>query len=181
MLAQWLKAKYYVSSYKPVPIEEYLVYEHAVYTAATTHSFYNTATQLNSKAQLSSQAKPIPCHTIQPSDSKELANPVTNAVVALACETARAGYGALVFCSSRTGCESDASLISRVMPGPDEVGREIMSRRTDLLHDLRNTTTGLDPMLEMTVPCGVAFHRRYFATLFDEGYDANEYRCRTND
>lgn len=159
MLAQWLGAKYYVSNYKPVPVEEYLVYENAIYPAATTRSFYTTATQLESETRMTRQAKPLPCHTIQPSYSKELANPVTNAVVALACETARAGYGALVFCSSRTGCEFDASLISRAMPDPDEVGPETISKRADLLHDLRNTTTGLDAMLEKTVPRGVAFHR----------------------
>jgi DNA polymerase theta len=96
---------------------------------------------------------------INPSDHKELQDPVRNAVVALANETVRAGYGVLVFSSSRAGCESDAILISRVMPTSAEVDPEIREKRTDLLGDLRSLATGLDPKLEQTIPFGVAFHR----------------------
>jgi replicative superfamily II helicase len=82
--------------------------------------------------------------------------------VSLANETARAGYGALVFCSSRAGCERDAILISQVLPRGEEVDAGTMDRRRDLLSDLRSTSTGLDPVLEKTVPVGVAFHRESF-------------------
>lgn len=81
-------------------------------------------------------------------------------MVALANETTRLGYGALVFCSSRTGCERDAELISQVLPRPDEVDGLVMDRRNDLLGDLRNTNAGLDQVLQRTIPVGVAFHRK---------------------
>jgi DNA polymerase theta len=111
---------------------------------------------------MSSQPRPEPCRIILPSPNKEFKDPLINAVVSLANETARAGYGALVFCSSRAGCERDAILISQVLPRVEEVDAGTMDRRRDLLSDLRSTSTGLDPVLEKTVPVGVAFHRESF-------------------
>ncbi|KAL2064983.1 hypothetical protein VTL71DRAFT_4123 [Oculimacula yallundae] len=192
LLAKWLdNAKFYISRYRPVPVEEHLVFDNSVYPASSSSRFYKTATQLNAQTQTqsqaqtqiqiqtcsSTQAKPEACRTIQQSESKELNNPLINSVVALANETARSGYGALVFCSSRTGCERDAELISMVLPQPHEVGLLIMERRQELLNDLRSTNTGLDQILERTVPVGVAFHhagltteeRDLIATAYDQG------------
>jgi len=140
------------------------VFDNAVYPAASSNKFYKTATQLaNTPAPIttegSSQMKLQPSRIIQPSLSKELSNPLINAVVSLANETARSGYGALVFCSSRAGCEKDAILISQVMPRPEETEPFVMEKRANLIADLRSTSTGLDSVLEKTVPVGVAFHR----------------------
>ncbi|CZR50584.1 related to DNA-directed DNA polymerase theta [Phialocephala subalpina] len=177
LLAKWLSAKFYISRYKPVPVEEHLVFDNAVYPASSSSSFYKTATQLNAQTQLSSQVRPQPCRNIEQSQDKELKNPLINSVVALTNETARAGYGALVFCSSRTGCEMNAALISQVLPRPEETDPLIMDKRRDILHNLRSTTTGLDHLLEKTVLVGVAFHhagltteeRDIIATAYDEG------------
>lgn len=147
------------------------MFDNAVYPASSSSRFYKTATQLNARpqnqtqTQLSTQAKPEACRMIQQSESKELNNPLINSVISLANETARSGYGALVFCSSRTGCERDAELISMALPQPHEVEPLIMDRRNELLHDLRSTNTGLDQILERTVPVGVAFHRKLFSIL----------------
>lgn len=162
LLAKWLSAKFYISRYRPVPIEEHLVFDNAVYPASSSNSFYKTATQLNAQAQgVFSRPKPQPSKIIEQSLDRELSSPLINAVVSLANETARAGYGALVFCSSRTGCEKNASLISQVLPRADEVNHVIMDRRRDVLNSLRSTTTGLDHILERTIPLGVAFHRKF--------------------
>jgi replicative superfamily II helicase len=161
LLANWLdNAKFYISKYRPVLVEEHLVFDNAVYPASTSSRFYKTATQLNAQTQLSSQAKPEPSRIIQPSQYKEFGNPLINAVVSLANETARAGYGALIFCSSRAGCERDAVLVSQVLPRPEDVATEIMDMRFELLSELRSTSTGLDSNLEKTIPVGVAFHRK---------------------
>lgn len=69
------------------------------------------------------------------------------------------GYGSLVFAGSRGICESDARLISRVMPQPHELDSGTLDRRMDLLSELRSLSTGADPVLEETVLYGVAFHR----------------------
>ncbi|KAK0119000.1 hypothetical protein ONS96_012073 [Cadophora gregata f. sp. sojae] len=184
LLAKWLdNAKFYISRYRPVPVEEHLVFDNAIYPASSSTRFFKTATQLNAQTQaegqtqLSTQAKPEPWRIIQQSENKELLNPLINSVISLANETARSGYGALVFCSSRTGCERDAELISMALPQPYEVDTLIMDRRTELLNDLRSTPTGLDQVLERTVPVGVAFHhagltteeRDLIATAYDQG------------
>ena len=106
-------------------------------------------------------SKPEPSRIIQASLCTEFKNPLINAVVSLANETARAGYGALIFCSSRVGCERDAVLISQALPRVHEVTLKELDRRKELLNDLRSTVTGLDYILEKTIPVGVAFHREY--------------------
>ncbi|TVY48952.1 DNA polymerase theta [Lachnellula occidentalis] len=160
LLAQWLNgARFYISRYRPVPIEEHLVFDNSVYQAATSSRFYKTATQLNAQTQLSSQVKPEPVRIIHPSQYKEFGDPLINAVVSLASETARAGYGALV------------------LPRPEEVDTTTMEKRLELLNDLRSTSTGLDATLEKTVLVGVAFHhagltaeeRDLIATAYDLG------------
>jgi replicative superfamily II helicase len=144
-----------------VPVEEHLVFDNAVYPASSTSRFYKTATQLNTQSRNPSQSKPEPARLITQSHSKELSSTLINAVVALSNETARAGYGALVFCSSRAGCEKDAIMISQVLPRAREIDSCTAEKRRDLLNDLRSTTTGLDPILEKIIPIGVAFHREY--------------------
>lgn len=161
-MAKWLNnAKFYISKYRPVHVDEHLVFDNAIYPASTASRFFKTATQLKSQSQANfrSQPKLQPLRTIQLSPNKELSNPLTNAVVSLANETARAGHGALVFCSSRIGCERDVALISQVLPRGKEIDGLISEKRGDLLNDLRSTSTGLDSILEKTIPVGVAFHR----------------------
>lgn len=164
LLAKWLgDAKYYVSKYRPVPVEEHLVFENKVYPASAAKLFCKTATQLSGHVTCSSEQSSIEAtRTISPSGDKEIKTTLVNAVVSLANETARAGYGALVFCSSRAGAERDAELISRVLPRPTEVGRDIMDKRMDLLSDLRSTVAGLDETLAKIVLSGVAFHRKCY-------------------
>lgn len=82
-----------------------------------------------------------------------------NAVVSLAIETVKGGYGALVFCSGRQGCQIDALLISEAMPPATEVDMDVLDRRKQVLTELRSLPVGLDSSLEKTIPRGVAFHR----------------------
>ncbi|CAD6445724.1 8e2f2837-c574-4635-9aec-9dd9add3c1ca [Sclerotinia trifoliorum] len=169
LLAKWLNnAKFYISNYRPVPVEEHLVFENAVYPASSANRFYETASQLNSQVGgNSTKPLPEPHRRIHISQHRELNNPLLNAVVALANETARSGYGVLVFCSIRL----------MVLPPIDTVDPIIMNRRHDLLSDLRNTSSGLDEVLEGTVLMGVAFHhagltteeRDLVAAAYDEG------------
>ena len=106
-----------------------------------------------------------PCRWIRKSEVKDLRNPVTNAVVSLAIETARSGYGALIFCSNRKGCETLALLISRAMPHSDDVASGITEQRRDVLSELRSLPIGIEDTLEKTVMKGVAFHRRFSTIL----------------
>ncbi|PNP54374.1 hypothetical protein THARTR1_05581 [Trichoderma harzianum] len=156
LVAKWLNAHSYETRYRPIPIEEHLVCEGKVYHIGT-----NGATaQKQLKVDEISKAQIDPTRQIEESSQKEFRDPVLNSVVSLAHETALMGYGALVFAGSRGICESDARLISRVMPQPHEVDSKTMGKRMDLLSELRSLSTGADPILEETVLSGVAFHRR---------------------
>lgn len=95
--------------------------------------------------------------TVEPSEHTALCNPKTNAVVALAIETASEGYGALVFCGGRQACQATALLISQAMPGCSD---ETFAKRQGVVLDLKSLPMGLDETLEETVPRGVAFHRK---------------------
>ncbi|CAJ2501813.1 Uu.00g046660.m01.CDS01 [Anthostomella pinea] len=159
----WLDAHTYSTFYRPVPIEEHLVHEGNIYPASTASGILKTASQSGTNPS-AAQAHGDPVRIIQPSAHKEFQDPGLNAVVALANETARSGYGVLVFCSSRQGCESDARLISRVLPDVHELEPSVVEKRMDLLGDLRSLPTGLDPSLAETIPAGVAFHHAGLTT-----------------
>ena len=169
-----MEAKYYNTKYAPIPVEEYLVYESSIYPISTTSAFYRTASQLKSTEPLSGIS---PSHHVQSSDYQQLKNPVSNAVVALAIETANAGYGALIFCSGREGCQSTALLVSEAMPGSANVDIQKLDRRKDVLSDLRSLPVGLDETLAKTILHGVGFHhagltaeeRDIVAEAYDQG------------
>ncbi|KAF6815928.1 DNA polymerase theta subunit [Colletotrichum sojae] len=171
LLASWLGAHSYETRYRPVPIEEHLVYEGNIYPAATTSELLKTVSELKKTGTRSISQNSKAVRRVEQSNHKEFKDPVLNAVVSLASETARAGYGALVFGSSRFGCESDARWIARVMPAPDELDSSVAEKRIELLAELRSLGTGLDPILEETVPMGVAFHqeRDIIANAYDSG------------
>ncbi|KAK0733445.1 hypothetical protein B0T26DRAFT_736380 [Lasiosphaeria miniovina] len=170
LLKDWLQGHSYETHYRPVPIEEHLVYEGKIYPVGTTASLIKAATQLDARGA-PTQPRVQHLREIGPSPHREFKDSVLNAVVALANETARAGYGVLIFSSSRAGCETDALLISRVMPSSKEIDPAVREKRSDLLGDLRSLTTGLDPKLKQTVPAGVAFHqeRELLASAYDAG------------
>lgn len=99
---------------------------------------------------------------IEPSKHRELRDPMTNAVVALAVETASDGYGALIFCGSRRSCQSMARLVSQAMPA---CSIELLEKRRDVVHELRGLPLGFDEALESTIPRGVGFHRKLCESL----------------
>ncbi|EXJ86604.1 DNA polymerase theta subunit [Capronia epimyces CBS 606.96] len=173
LLARWLKAKFYIAKYRPIPIEEHLVYDNAIYPTANAKEFFLTATQLTAGNTVSTQ-RPQPLRTITRSDHRDLQNPMTNAVVALAVETALMGHGALVFCSSRLGAERMASLISDTLP-INGLDQQTSDRRQDLLASLRALPGGFEATFSKTVLCGVGFHHAGLTveerTLVAEAYD----------
>ena len=54
----------------------------------------------------------------------------------------------------------DALLISEAMPAANEVSADILDRRQQMMAELRSLSVGLDPVLEKSIPRGVAFHRK---------------------
>ena len=174
ILAKWLNARYYSTKYVPVPIEEYLVYDCSIYPVSTSSAFFKATSQLSSSQHWSGAS---PARMIQESEHKELKDPSANAVVSLAVETAKAGFGALIFCSGRQGCQSTASLVSETMPELSDVNEELLDHRRNVISELRSLPVGLDDTLDKTVMKGVAFHhagltveeRDIVAEAYDKG------------
>ncbi|UKZ87935.1 uncharacterized protein TrAFT101_003705 [Trichoderma asperellum] len=157
LVAEWLNAHSYETRYRPIPIEEHLVCDGKVYYVGSN----GASAQKHLKVDEISKGQVEPTRWIQGSSHREFQDPVLNAVVSLAHETAMMGYGSLIFAGSRSICEADARLISRVMPQLDELDSATMGKRMDLLSELRSLSTGADPVLEETVLYGVAFHRKF--------------------
>lgn len=132
VLATWLKAQFYECAFRPIPLQEHLVYDNNVYS-------YDE--KLVAK--------------LPPSKLKELKDPVTNAIVSLAYGAVIEDHGVLVFCESRRRCEDVGKLLVKFMPAVDE---EVREKRMEVIRDLATTSTGLDLTLDKTVPAGVAFH-----------------------
>ncbi|KAJ3566334.1 hypothetical protein NPX13_g7169 [Xylaria arbuscula] len=164
LLSTWLDAHMYRTFYRPIPVEEHLVHEGKIYSASSTRSVLKAASQIRHTPSNLIELDSQPIRTICTSQHKELQDPVLNAVVALANETVRSGYGVLVFCSSRQGCETNARIISKVLPGAEEIDPTILERRSDLLAELRSLPMGLDHTLAETVVAGVAFHHAGMTT-----------------
>lgn len=86
----------------------------------------------------------------------------------------------LIFCSSRKGCESTARHVSKFLKrfsvNVHNDGSEFVDI-TSAIDALRRCPAGLDPILEETVPSGVAYHHAgltvfiyFFICLFCWGY-----------
>jgi replicative superfamily II helicase len=128
LLARWLKAKFYIAKYRPISIEEHLVYDNSIYPTPRPH----------------------PQRKIETSVHQELSNDMTNAVVALAVETAMARHGALLFCCSRSGTERMPATISDDSP-TEHLSPEDLDRRHDLLASLRALPGGFEPTFIETI------------------------------
>jgi len=150
LIAKWLNAKHYISNYKPIPIEEFLVFGNAIYPASASNTLL---AQLGRKKSIQSSAL-APCRLIR--------EPLSNAVVALALETAMAGYGALIFCRSRQRCQKTALLVGRTMPSV--VADDVLDKRKEIISELRNLSIAIDEDLAQAVMKGVAFHRMWPTT-----------------
>lgn len=67
----------------------------------------------------------------------------------------------LIFCSSRKGCESTARHVSKFLKGYSVSSQNEENEYADVtsaLDALRKCPVGLDPILEETLPSGVAYH-----------------------
>ena len=181
-LAKWLDAKYYISNYKPVPIEEFLVYENRIYsTSEATSGLEGIDHGGSSQARQSLRESTKPVRLIEPSKCAELRTHSANSVVSLTLETVEKGYGTLIFCSSRLGCQNTAALLAQAMPS--EVSPDVLEGRKEVLDNLRALmVVPLDSTLETTIPYGVAFHRKSKIECITRSELANDnHRCGPDD
>ncbi|XP_073323446.1 DNA polymerase theta [Pagrus major] len=150
LLASWLGAELYQTDYRPVPLQEHLKVGCNIYDKS-----------------LSVVRQFTPALHIKGDDDH---------IVSLCYETVRDGCSVLLFCPSKNWCEKLADSIAREFynlrhadrhgeaePQPVSVDQEGL---VDVVAQLRRTPAGLDPILQRTVPWGVAFH--HAGLTFDE-------------
>ncbi|XP_030584547.1 DNA polymerase theta isoform X2 [Archocentrus centrarchus] len=150
LLASWLGAELYQTDYRPVPLQEHLKVGCNLYDQS-----------LSLVRQFS------PALHVKGDDDH---------IVSLCYETAREGHCVLLFCPSKNWCEKLADTIAREFynlrhtdhrgeaePQPVRLDQEGL---VDVIAQLKRTPAGLDPVLQRTVPWGVAFH--HAGLTFDE-------------
>ncbi|KAF8666497.1 hypothetical protein HU200_053610 [Digitaria exilis] len=135
-VADWLQAALYQTDFRPVPLEEFIKVGNQIFDKEM-----NVVRVLPKVADLGGKD---PDHIV------ELCN-----------EIVLQGHSVLLFCSSRKGCESTARHVAKFLKtksiGPNDVGPEF-SDAASAIEALRRCPSGLDPVLEETLPFGVAYH-----------------------
>eukprot|EP00850_Spirogloea_muscicola_P023061 SM000326S12429 [mRNA] locus=s326:82656:94371:+ [translate_table: standard] len=129
VVATWLHAVMFETNFRPVPLEEYVKLGETIYDK-----------KMKPVRVLKKRA------TIDGKDPDQL--------VEICHEVVRDGHSVLIFCSTRSHCESSARHVAKFLPssGNLQAGWE------DIVADLKKGPSGLDPTLAKTVPKGVAFH-----------------------
>ncbi|XP_070771249.1 DNA polymerase theta [Enoplosus armatus] len=150
LLASWLGAELYQTDYRPVPLQEHLKVGCNIYDKS-----------------LSVVRQFTPALHIKGDDDH---------IVSLCYETVREGRSVLLFCPSKNWCEKLADSIAREFynlrhadcQGEAETRQVCLDWEglVDVIAQLRRTPAGLDPILQRTVPWGVAFH--HAGLTFDE-------------
>ncbi|XP_071919297.1 helicase and polymerase-containing protein TEBICHI isoform X1 [Coffea arabica] len=135
-VADWLQAALYETDFRPVPLEEYIKVGYTIYNKEM-----NIVRTIPKIADIGGKD---PDHIV------ELCN-----------EIVQEGHSVLIFCSSRKGCESTARHVAKYLKkfsvSPQNGQNELMDLEfaIDALH---RSPAGLDPVLEETLPAGVAYH-----------------------
>ncbi|KAG0502462.1 hypothetical protein HPP92_002534 [Vanilla planifolia] len=135
-VADWLQAALYQTDFRPVPLEEFIKVGNTIFNKK------NEIIRVLQKAA-------------------ELGGKDPDHIVELCNEVIQDGHSVLLFCSSRKGCELTARHISKLLKGYNFAMREVDSDFGDAssaMDALRRSPSGLDPILEETLPCGVAYH-----------------------
>lgn len=149
----------YQTDFRPVPLEEYIKVGNTIYnTKMEIVRTMSKATELGGKD---------PDHIV------ELCNEVgSHFIKILLAKTLSAnefglyqvvqdGHSVLIFCSSRKGCESTARHVAKYLKKFSISPHNNQTELFDIdsaIDALRRSPAGLDPVLEETLPAGVAYH-----------------------
>ncbi|KAG8522018.1 DNA polymerase theta, partial [Galemys pyrenaicus] len=144
LVASWLNAELYHTDFRPVPLLE---------SVKIGNSIYDSSMKLLREFQPMLQVKGDEDH-----------------VVSLCYETIRDNHSVLLFCPSKKWCEKLAEIIAREFYNlhhqaeglirPSELPPVILEQKglSEVMDQLKHLPSGLDSVLQKTVPWGVAFH-----------------------
>ncbi|KAM9020347.1 DNA polymerase theta isoform 2-T2 [Ara ararauna] len=151
LLASWLDAELYCTDFRPVPLKEWVKIGSNVYDSSM-----NLVREFQPKLQLKGDE---------------------DHVVSLCYETVCGGHSVLLFCPSKNWCEKLADIIAREFyslqqaesSGKSSTLAPVIVHREgidEVLDQLKRSVSGLDSVLQCTLPWGVAFH--HAGLTFDE-------------
>ncbi|PKU62051.1 helicase and polymerase-containing protein TEBICHI isoform X1 [Dendrobium catenatum] len=135
-VADWLQAALYQTNFRPVPLEEFIKVGNTIFN------------------------KKMDAVRVLPKTA-DLGGKDPDHIVELCNEVVQEGQSVLLFCSSRKGCEITARHISMFLKGYSISMRVVDCEYKDYssaVEALRRCPSGLDPILEETLPSGVAYH-----------------------
>uniref|UniRef100_A0A8C3JSL2 DNA polymerase theta n=1 Tax=Calidris pygmaea TaxID=425635 RepID=A0A8C3JSL2_9CHAR len=141
LLASWLDAELYCTDFRPVPLKEWVKIGSNIYDSSM-----NLVREFQPKLQLKGDE---------------------DHVVSLCYETVCDGRSVLLFCPSKNWCEKLADIIAREFYSLQQA--EIVVDKEgieEVLDQLKRSVSGLDSVLQRTLPWGVAFH--HAGLTFDE-------------
>uniref|UniRef100_UPI00358F608A DNA polymerase theta-like n=1 Tax=Myxine glutinosa TaxID=7769 RepID=UPI00358F608A len=130
LLASWLRADFFHTDFRPVPLCEYI---------KVGRRLFNADMELIREIESSLKGD-------------------TDLVQQLCHETVRAGHSVLAFCPSKQWCEALARAVAHAFQQSPQGIPVFLSDRQNLMHELQQAGTTIDPVLSCTVPQGVAFH-----------------------
>ncbi|OUM69308.1 hypothetical protein PIROE2DRAFT_22480, partial [Piromyces sp. E2] len=128
-IARWLNAALYITDFRPVPLEEFIVVDNIVYD-----SKFNVKERFTFKRH--------------PSDP--------NFIVPLVHGAVSQNNSVLIFCSTKFNCEQCARKLSHFFSNNGDA--KVKEKREELINQLSRCPAGLDSILEITVICGIAYH-----------------------
>ncbi|XP_045358148.1 DNA polymerase theta isoform X1 [Leopardus geoffroyi] len=144
LVASWLNAELYHTNFRPVPLLE---------SVKIGNSIYDSSMKLVREFQPSLQVKGDEDH-----------------VVSLCYETICDNHSVLLFCPSKKWCEKLADIIAREfynlhhqaegLVRSSELPPVVLEQKSllEVMDQLKRSPSGLDSVLQKTIPWGVAFH-----------------------
>ncbi|XP_039699075.1 DNA polymerase theta isoform X2 [Pteropus medius] len=144
LVASWLNAELYHTDFRPVPLLE---------SVKIGNSIYDSSMKLVREFQPILQVKGDEDH-----------------VVSLCYETIRDNHSVLLFCPSKKWCEKLADTIAHEfynlhhqaegLVRSSEISPVMLERKSllEVIDQLKRSPSGLDSVLQKTIPWGVAFH-----------------------
>ena len=182
-LRKWLRARLFLTNYRPVPLTEYAVFNGIVYGKLSKPN-PAAATEANAiDYELGSDSCPLQLSRVLPlSDSKE----DQDRLLPLVSEVTTQGHSVLIFCGTRRNCEVTAAMVAKHLS--DSLSSQIenhnnssiiLSARQDLISQIEDAMSApISPQLGETILAGAAWHHAGLSQEEKSGIEAG-YRAGT--
>eukprot|EP00929_Paragymnodinium_shiwhaense_P102803 TRINITY_DN66034_c0_g1_i2.p1 TRINITY_DN66034_c0_g1~~TRINITY_DN66034_c0_g1_i2.p1 ORF type:complete len:2071 (-),score=351.10 TRINITY_DN66034_c0_g1_i2:81-6293(-) len=150
-ISRWLNAVLYRTSFRPVPLQEYVLVQGDTLLAND-----------------GSVVRQLSCEGL----SEEAKAADATGMVRAVWEATREGHSVLVFCASKVKCEKMARFLADALPkSPQESvaqhtdGTEsVLDKRSKLVEDMNRAPCGIDGTLQHTLTRGICFHHSGLTT-----------------